>query len=80
MKVPVTADADSVSANLVRPLIGWPGIGSGLVIDSCLRIAKANDVRGGALIFTQTLTASLRADCTTLVGALRWNVAWSTGR
>ena len=80
MKDLVTADPGSIGANLVRPLIGWSGIDGGVVIDSCLRIAKANEVRGGALVFTQALTASLRADCATLVGALRWHVAWITGR
>jgi hypothetical protein len=34
MKVLVTADAGSVCANLGRLLIGWPGIDSGVVIDS----------------------------------------------
>lgn len=34
MKVLVTADVGSISVNLVRPLVGWPCIDGGVVINS----------------------------------------------
>ena len=68
MKVLVTADAGSVSANLVRPVIGWSGIDGGVVIDSCLRIAKANEVRGGALVFTRLSLPAFELTAQPLLG------------
>ena len=46
----------------------------------CFRIAKDDEVRSGALVFVQVLAASLLVGYPALVGVLRWDVAWITGR
>lgn len=70
------------------PLVGWWALSALLVPHLARTIVRYHrhccgeddEVRGGALVFSQALAASLLADIATLVGVLRWRVVRGIGR
>ena len=70
------------------PLVGWWALSALLVPHLARTIVRYHrhccgeddEVRGGALVFSQALAASLIADFATLVGVLRWRVVRGIGR
>ena len=70
------------------PLVGWWALSALLVPHLARTIVRYHrhccgeddEVRGGVLVFSQALAASLLADLATLVGVLRWRVVRGIGR
>ena len=70
------------------PLVGWWALSAPLVPHLARTIVRYDlhccgeddEVRGGVLVFSQALAASLLADLATLVGVLRWCVVRGIGR